>query len=192
MIERTQVYMKSRAAWRAWLNKNHKKKKEVWLVYYKKHTRKPTVAYNDAVEEALCFGWIDSIVRTVDNERYMQKYTPRRPDSVWSQINIRRARKMIKQGLMTGSGLALFNAVKKRGRIAPRARDIKTRLAVPVDLKEALKKKKKAYDNFMNFAPSYKAMYIYWINDAKKPETRARRILRVVGFAEANKKSVML
>ncbi len=184
--------MKSRAAWRAWLKKNHKKKKEVWLVYYKKHTGKPTVAYNDAVEEALCFGWIDSTVRTVDGERYMQKYTPRRPDSVWSQINIRRARKMIKQGLMTEHGLVLFNAVKKKGRIAPRAKDIKTRLAVPVDLEEALKKKKKAFDNFMNFAPSYKAMYIYWINDAKKPETRARRIQRVVGFAEANKKSVML
>ena len=192
MTDRIQVCMKSRAAWRAWLKKNHKKKNEVWLVYYKKHTGKPTVVYNDAVEEALCFGWIDSTVRTIDDERYMQRYTPRRPGSVWSEINIRRARKMIKQGLMADPGLVLFKAVKKKGRIAPRAQDIKTRLAVPADLKVALKKSEKAYDNFMNFAPSYKAMYIYWVEDAKKPETRARRIKRVVGFAEANKKSVML
>jgi uncharacterized protein YdeI (YjbR/CyaY-like superfamily) len=192
MTDQTQVYMRSRAAWRVWLQKNYRKKKEVWLVYYKKRTGKPTVTYNDAVEEALCFGWIDSIVRKIDDERYMQKYTPRRPDSVWSQANIRRARKMIDQGLMTDYGLALFHAVKKKGGTTEHARKVKTRLTVPVDLKAALKKNKKAYDNFMNFAPGYMKMYILWIDDAKKPETRARRIQRVVGFARENKKSVML
>jgi uncharacterized protein YdeI (YjbR/CyaY-like superfamily) len=192
MTDRTQVYMRSRAAWRAWLKKHHKKKKVVWLVYYKKHTGKPTVTYDDAVEEALCFGWIDSTVRTIDDERYMQKYTPRRPGSVWSQKNIKRARKMMEQGLMTDHGLALFDAIKKKGRAEPQTKKIRTRLTVPVDLKEALKKNKKAYDNFMNFAPGYKKMYILYINDAKKCETRARRIRRVVSFAAANRKSVML
>ena len=104
MIDRTHIYMRSRAAWRNWLQKNHKARTEVWLVYYKKHTGKPTVTYDDAVEEALCFGWIDSTVRTIDDERYMQKFTPRRPGSVWSETNIKRARRMIDQGLMTESG----------------------------------------------------------------------------------------
>jgi len=192
MIDRIHIYMRSRAAWRAWLEKHHKTKKEIWLVYYKKHTGKPTVTYNDAVEEALCFGWIDSIVRKSDDDRYMQKFTPRRPDSVWSQTNIRRARKMIAQGLMTDRGLSLFNAVKKKGRTAPHTKKVKTGITVPVDLRKALKENKKAYDNFMNFAPGYKKMYILYINDAKKPGTRARRIRRVVGFARENKRSVML
>jgi len=192
MIDRTHIYMRSRAAWRAWLEKNHRTKKEIWLVYYKKHTGKPTVTYNDAVEEALSFGWIDSIVRKIDDERYMQKFTPRRPDSVWSQTNIRRARKMIDQELMTERGLSLFNAIKKKGRTAPHTKKVKTGFTVPVDLKKALKENKKAYDNFMNFAAGYKKMYILYINDAKKPETRTRRIRWVVSFAQANKKSVML
>lgn len=192
MIDRIHMYMRSRVAWRNWLEKNHKTKKEVWLVYYKKHTGKPTVAYNDAVEEALCFGWIDSIVRKIDDERYMQKFTPRRPDSVWSETNIRRARKMIKRGSMTDRGLALFNAIKKKGRAMPQTKKVQTRSTIPLDLKEALEKNKTAYDNFMNFAPGYRKMYILYINDAKKPETRTRRIRRVVSFAQANKKSVML
>lgn len=191
MTERIKIYMKSRVAWRGWLQKYHKKKKEVWLVYYKKHSGKPTISYNDAVEEALCFGWIDSTVRKIDDERYMQKFTPRRTGSVWSQTNIRRARNMIDQGQMTGSGLVLFNTIEKKS-TTRHAKRVKKKLTIPADLRQALKHDKKAYDNFMNFAPGYKKMYILWVDDAKKPETRARRIQRVVRFARANKKSVML
>ena len=192
MQQLKQICMRSRAAWRTWLQKNHGTKKGIWLVYYKKHTGKPTVTYNDAVEEALCFGWIDSIVRTIDHERYMQKFTPRRPDSAWSEANIRRAHKMIRQGLMTEHGLALFGAVKKKGRIASRAKPAEGDVMVPVDLLKALKKNTQAYENFMQFAPGYRRTYVRYINDAKKPETRTRRIQRVVGFARANKRSVML
>ncbi|MCK4673300.1 hypothetical protein KAT67_04885, partial [candidate division WOR-3 bacterium] len=102
------LYVTNRDDWHAWLKKNHATKKEIWLVYYKKHTGKPRIPYNDAVEEALCYGWIDSIVKRLNNEKYAQKYTPRRAKSIWSRLNIERAKKMISQGKMTKTGLALF------------------------------------------------------------------------------------
>jgi uncharacterized protein YdeI (YjbR/CyaY-like superfamily) len=99
------AYCKDRSEWRSWLQKNHISEKEIWLVYYKKHTRKQSISYNDAVEEAICFGWIDGQTKKIDDERYMQRYTPRRSNSHWSTINIERANKMIKQGHMTKEGL---------------------------------------------------------------------------------------
>lgn len=98
------VYFSNRNEWRKWLEKNHDKEKEVWLVYYRKITEKPTVSYNDSVEEALCFGWIDSIEKGVDAERFMGRFTPRKPKSNWSESNRARAKRLIEQGLMTASG----------------------------------------------------------------------------------------
>ena len=97
-------YAKDRKEWREWLEKNHDKEKEVWLVYYRKSTGKPTVSYNDSVEEALCFGWIDSIEKGVDEERFMSRFTPRKPKSNWSPSNRARAKRLIESGLMTDSG----------------------------------------------------------------------------------------
>ena len=92
------IYITDRMKWRAWLRKNRKIKKEIWLIYYKKHTGKSRIAYDDAVEEALCYGWIDSTVKRIDNDRFAQKYTPRREKSNWSDLNIERAKKLIKEG----------------------------------------------------------------------------------------------
>lgn len=103
------LYVTNRDDWRAWLNKNHKTEKEVWLIYYKNHTGKPTIPYDVAVEEALCFGWIDSIVKRIDDERYMQKFTPRKTNSNWSELNKKRVKKMIKEGRMTEAGMAKIN-----------------------------------------------------------------------------------
>ena len=167
--------------WRAWLKKNYKKKKEVWLVYYKKATGKPTIPYDDAVEEALCFGWIDGKLRRIDDEKHMQRYMPRNPKSIWSQSNIRREKKMIKEGKMTKDGLEKFKLRKHE-------KTEKKFYPIPEDLKTALSKNKAAGENFGKFAPSYKKQYIWWIESAKMKETRKRRIKEVVRRAAINKK----
>ena len=186
------LYVTDRQTWRAWLRKHHRTKKEIWLVYYKKHTDKPRIPYDDAVEEALCFGWIDSTVKRIDEEKYVQKYTPRRSGSIWSDTNIRRAKKMIRQKKMTKAGLALFEETRIKKKWSTRAEIVAQRLKVPPDLKAALGKNKAAGRNFKNFAASYQKMYIWYILSAKKPETRQRRIKKVVALAAQNKKSAML
>lgn len=107
MLMSETLYITDRKKWRAWLRKNRKIKKEIWLVYFKKHTGKARIAYNDAVEEALCYGWIDSTVKRIDSDKFAQKYTPRREKSNWSDLNIKRAKKLIKEGKMTKIGLTL-------------------------------------------------------------------------------------
>ncbi len=97
-------YAKDRKVWRDWLFKNHDKEKEIWLVYYRKSTGKPTISYNDSVEEALCFGWIDSIEKGLDSERFMWRFTPRKPKSNWSESNRARAKRLIEENLMTDAG----------------------------------------------------------------------------------------
>lgn len=106
-------YPKIRADWRKWLTKNHYLKKEIWIVYYKKHTKKPTIAYQDAVDEALCFGWIDGIDKRIDDERYAQRFTPRAKKSSWSEGNVKRYAMLLKQGLMTKAGKKAFENKSK-------------------------------------------------------------------------------
>ena len=106
---------KNRDDWRNWLEENFKTEKEIWLIYFKKHTKKLSVSYDEAVEEALCFGWIDSTVKTIDDERYMQKYTPRNENSIWSKVNKKRAEKMLEQDKMTEHGMKLVEVAKKNG-----------------------------------------------------------------------------
>lgn len=172
----------SRSQWRAWLKRNHDKKPEVWLLYYKKHTGKLTIPYDAAVEEAICFGWIDGKVRRIDDEKHMQRFTPRLRKSLWADSNLKRARRMIKAGKMTPTGLEKF---KNRKGIAPK---ISARKKIPADLKAALEKNKKALENFLNFAPSYKTMYLWWVDSAKKPETRQKRIREIVKRSAKNQK----
>ncbi len=189
MKETKTLYVTNRDDWRAWLEKNYETEKEVWLIYYKKHTARPAISYDYAVEEALCFGWIDSIIRRIDDERYARKFTPRKADSTWSQLNIRRARKMIEQGKMTRAGLALFKGIDKQDL---RERHASKRSVAPPDLRTALSKNRKALENFTNFAPSYRRMYIGWITEAKRKETREKRIKQTVKWSAENKKPGML
>lgn len=177
------LYVTDREELRAWLRRNHKRQKEVWLIYYKKHSGKPGIPYDDAVEEALCFGWIDSTVRKLDDERYMQRYTPRNDRSIWADSNIRRVRKMIREGRMTDAGLAKFRlAGTKKAEIVP------SKFQMPADLKKALAADERAYENFRKFAPSYKKIYIWWVTSAKKEETRRRRVKKAVELVAQNKK----
>lgn len=191
MGKRNEIYCKDRTEWREWLRKNGGKEKEIWLIYYKKHTGNPRVPYNDAVEEAICFGWIDSTVQRMDDKRYRQKFTPRNRGSNWSEHNIRRASQMMKEGKMMKSGATLFEEWKTSDKLPVSGGTTQGEPIPPDDLLRALKKNKRALDNFNQFAPSYKRNFIRWIVDAKKEETRTRRIYKAVQMLEKNVKSFM-
>lgn len=166
-------YPKNRSQWRMWLEKNHNKQKEIWLIYYKKHTGKPRVTYNDAVEEALCFGWIDSTIKRIDDEKYCQKFTPRNHKSGWSELNIMRVKKLIKEGKMTDAGMVKFNPDK----IITPTRIINTdEKDIPSFILDAFKENPLALENFRKLAPSHKRNYLRWILEAKKDDTRQRRL----------------
>jgi uncharacterized protein YdeI (YjbR/CyaY-like superfamily) len=113
--DQERIYIHDRTAWREWLEKNHSGKTGVWIVFFKKKTGKPSLSYEDAVEEALCFGWIDSLVKRVDEESYVQKFTPRKAASTWSASNKKRVQKMIRQGRMTPAGMLAIDEAKGRG-----------------------------------------------------------------------------
>jgi uncharacterized protein YdeI (YjbR/CyaY-like superfamily) len=182
------LHVETREEWRKWLEKHHSTEEDIWLVHYKKHTGKPVLPYDDAVEEAICFGWIDTLVRRIDEERYAQRYTPRTERSQWSETNKRRARKMIELGKMTEKGLQkLGNALNER----PAQPRIKA-TDIPADMKAALKADEQAWKNFSAFAPGYRRNYIEWVLDAKRDETRLRRIESVVERARENKKPGMM
>ncbi len=182
------LYAASRDQWREWLAENHKTKKEVWLIYYKKHTGKPRVPYEDAVEEAICFGWIDSTVKKLEEEKYAQKFTPRNVKSKWSQLNIQRAKRMMRAGRMTKAGLVRCQEAIKNSGEEPRKKPLKNRLNIPPDLRDALSSNERVWKNFNNLAPSYRRLYIRWITGAKKEETRKRRLKEAMALLEQNKK----
>jgi len=185
------ILFKNRDEWRSWLESNHLNEKQVWLIYFKKHIMKNSVTQPDAVEEALCYGWIDSIVRRIDEEKYMQKFTPRNEKSIWSDINKKRVALLIKNGKMTKAGMKKVRAAKKNSywnKI-----NINTNIKeIPIELKLAFSKNKKALTNFEQLVPSRKQQYIYWIATAKKEETRKGRVLKAIHLLERNEKLGMV
>jgi uncharacterized protein YdeI (YjbR/CyaY-like superfamily) len=179
------LYVKDRKELRSWFKKNHDTKKEIWLIYFKKATGKICIPYTDAVEEAICFGWIDGKVKNIDAEKYIQRYTPRSKKSQWSILNIERAKKMIREKKMTKPGLEKYQEGLKNNKIIPTTKSF----SIPLDLTKVLALKPKALKNFNAFPPSTQLMYAYWINLAKKKETRNKRIQEVVERSQQNKKS---
>ncbi|UCD97142.1 MAG: YdeI/OmpD-associated family protein [Candidatus Bathyarchaeota archaeon] len=182
-----ELYVVNRSDWRKWLSRNHDTVEAVWLVYFKKHTGKPRIPYDDAVEEAICFGWIDSLVKRVDDEKYIQKFSPRKTGSTWSELNKKRAETMISEGKMTEAGLIKIEDAKKSGEWF-RNPISKGSLAVPSFIQAALNGNLKAKKNFDRLAPTYKRHYIGWITSAKKEETRRRRLKEALELLEQNKK----
>ncbi|MFN8573088.1 MAG: YdeI/OmpD-associated family protein [Gemmatimonadaceae bacterium] len=168
----------TREQWRRWLSAHGDATRDVWIRFYKRHTGRPRLAYDDAVEEAICFGWIDSIVRRIDDASYAQKFTPRRDGSKWSDLNRERLRRMIAEGRMTPTGLAKAAAVIKRQSNSAR-RDADE---VPDDLRSALVAHGKAWETFQSFTPSRRRAYVRLITDAKKEETRQRRMKEVIAL----------
>jgi uncharacterized protein YdeI (YjbR/CyaY-like superfamily) len=181
------LHFAQRDEWRAWLEAHHATATEAWLILYKKHTGKPSLLLEEAVEEALCFGWIDGLLQRIDDEKYTLRFSPRKQNSVWSQVNKRRVAKLIKQGHMTEAGLAKIKEAKANGQWrAATLREDTTN--IPDDLKQALKINSRAQRNFDRLAPSHKRQYIYWITSAKTDKTRQQRIQETVRLVAENKR----
>jgi uncharacterized protein YdeI (YjbR/CyaY-like superfamily) len=171
--------MRSRDPWRAWLAENHATATEMCLVFYKKHTGQPGLTYIEALEEALCFGWIDGIVRRIDGEKHTIRFSPRRKNSIWSEQNKERVGRLIEEGRMTEAGLAKITEAKANGQWDKATQREDTTL-VPSELTAALAKNTQARHNFEKLAPCYRKQFIYWIGSAKRDETRRKRVAEAV------------
>lgn len=178
--------MSTRAAWRDWLAENHDRSAGIWLIFDRKSSRADRLAYGDSVEEALCFGWIDSLVKPIDADHYKQLFTPRKPKSVWSRTNKDRVERLIAAGLMTQAGIARIEEAKRTGSWS--ALDAVEAMVIPPELEAALEANPKAKAYFHAFSPSARKGYLYWLNAAKRPETRAARVKEIVRLAAANKR----
>ena len=171
----------SRRQWRAWLTKHHSSSPGVWLVFYKAHTGLSSIPYEDAVHEALCFGWIDSLVKRLDDDRYAIKVTPRQRTSKWSDLNRRRWARLKAAGLLTSAGLA---AGPTNNTYAPRP----VVPELPAYIAKALKTNRRAWEFFRELAPTYRRNFVVWIHTAKRPETRDKRIRESISLLAAGKK----
>ena len=181
LTDLAEVYAPDQAAWRTWLRENHTSSPGVWLVYYKKESGEPSVTWDEAVEEALCYGWIDSKVNRVDERRYKQVFTPRKAGSVWSKVNKERLERLIAAGKMTPAGQIKIDQAKADGSWT--FLDSVENLEVPDDLMNALRERDPALENFSAFPDGSKKQILLWIKTAKKGETRAKHIRDVVRSA---------
>jgi uncharacterized protein YdeI (YjbR/CyaY-like superfamily) len=172
------------SAWRAWLQKNHRSETEVWLVFHKRHTGVPSIEYGDALDEALCFGWIDSLIKRLDDDRYARKFTPRKTNSRWSTINRKRYEALKASGRLKAAGLAL----------APTGRsgDLPKVSGIPDYIERAIKRNKAAWKFFQGLAPSYQRLYIAFVDSAKQEATKAKRLQQVMERLVAGEKPGMM
>ena len=185
MVDRGErVQIESRGEWRAWLEKNQDRDNGIWLVTFKKHCGEKYVPYDDMVEEALCFGWIDSVTRKLDDDRTMLWLSPRKSGSGWSKLNKERVERMMAAGLMAPPGLEKIQAAKQDG--SWHALDAIEALEIPPDVDAALASYPSARGNFDAFPRSVKRGILEWIANAKRPETRAKRIEETARLAEDN------
>jgi uncharacterized protein YdeI (YjbR/CyaY-like superfamily) len=182
-----QLYAPDRASWRDWLARHHASSPGVWLVYDRATHRPDRLAYADAVEEALCVGWIDSTARSLSDTQYVQLFTPRKPRSTWSRVNKERVARLEAEGRMAPAGRAAVETARRNG--AWESLDAVEALAVPPELEAALAAHPAAARGFAALAPSARKGYLHWIAQAKRPETRARRVAEVVAHAAAGRKS---
>lgn len=187
-LDMKQIYAKNRKEWRQWLAANYDQAAGVWLVYYKKGSGKPSINYDASVEEALCFGWIDSIIKKLDDERYMRKFTPRRDGSQWSATNKKRVEKMQLQGLMTTAGTEKVKAAKRNGTWDNIEEKPRLTYEMLPEFAELLRRNRKARDTFDNLSETHKKQYLGWIEVAKRTETRERRMAESIRLLEQGKK----
>ena len=185
MSQPSDLDFRTRSEWRSWLEENPTRGKGVWLTLYKKGSSLEGLRYDEAVEEATCYGWIDGRMQSVDGDRFRQWFSPRRGNSVWSKLNRGRAERMMEVGLMAEAGYAEVEKAKGNGRWES-AYTSRVPPEVPDDLIEALMGDEEARDNWEAFTNSVKLMYTRWVLDAKREETRARRISEVVRRAAQN------
>ncbi len=170
-----EVFFNDRSEWRQWLVENHQHSPGLWVIFYKKQSGRTSLNYADFVEEALCFGWIDSIIKKVDEDRFLRKVTPRRPNSIWSDLNKQRIRKLQKENRLAPAGLALIEIAKKSGKWDTKAKP-ETKPVTSTEFLTALNNNPRAKTTFESLAPSQQKNYLLWIHSAKRPETVKRRI----------------
>ncbi len=179
-------YPRNRQEWRSWLQDNHEKKQNIWLIYYKQKSKIPTVSYSDAVDEALCFGWIDSKAKSIDEVKFMQFFSRRKEKSVWSKINKEKIESLINSGLMAPAGFAIIEKAKANGSWT--ILDEVEALIIPPDLEEAFSQKLDAKTYFQSLSRTDQRNILQWLVLAKRPETRQKRIDEIVDLAELGQK----
>ncbi|MFV5692754.1 YdeI/OmpD-associated family protein [Flavobacterium sp. LT1R49] len=187
MEDKEHLYFKNTEEWRDWLHQNHHSSKGVYLIFYKVSSEFESMRWEEAVQVAICFGWIDSTVRKMDEDRRKQVFSPRKDKSVWSKLNKTYIEKLLKENLMHESGLAKIEIAKKNGTWT--SLDAVEDLIMPLDLEMAFDKNSAAFENYKNFSPSYRKSYLYWLNQAKRKETRNNRIAEIINLCSQNKKS---
>ncbi|MBM2841141.1 MAG: hypothetical protein HW412_1669 [Bacteroidetes bacterium] len=185
------LYVSTRKGWRSWLAKRHATEKEIWLIYYKKNSGKPRIPYNDAVEEALCYGWIDSILKPIDGEKYAQRFSPRKPKAKWSAMNIERLRRLLRQKKVTEAGMGA--AKDALGTLRSQRTDRKSRVVIPPDILKALKTDPTTWKNFSRYPASYKRIRVGWIDASRhRPEVFQQRLKYFLKMTAQNKRFGMV
>ena len=187
MTEKPEYYFKNDIAWRAWLSENHHSSEGIYLIFYKVENIEESMRWEEAVKVALCFGWIDSTVKSLGNGKRRQYFCRRNPKSVWSALNKKYIKELSANKLMHKSGLAIIKTGKQNGSWA--ALDDVENLIIPQDLQIEFNKNQLAFYNYQNFAPSYKKSYLYWLKQAKREATRVKRIEGIITFCTKNIKS---
>lgn len=187
MSEKPKLFFERDTDWYNWLLHNHDTSQGVFLIFYKLELKVPTMRWEEAVKVALCFGWIDSTVKSLGNGKRQQYFCPRNPKSVWSALNKRYVIELSKNNLMHESGLEKIDIAKSNGSWT--ALDDVENLVIPKDLQDTFRKNQKAYSNFNNFARSYKKSYLYWLHQAKRETTRTKRIEKIIYLCNHNKKT---
>jgi uncharacterized protein YdeI (YjbR/CyaY-like superfamily) len=183
------IFFKGPEEYRAWLENNHETAKELWIGFWKKSTGKATITWQECVDESLCFGWIDGIRKSIDADSYKQRVTPRRPTSIWSQINIRRVGELTAEGRMRPMGLAAF---EKRDETKAYSFENRTRAVLGAAEEAKLRKNKRAWATWESSPPGYKRVASWWVMSAKKDETRQRRLASLIRDTAAGRKLGLL
>jgi uncharacterized protein YdeI (YjbR/CyaY-like superfamily) len=183
MDERTMetVFAKDRAEWRCWLAKNSARREEIWLAFYKKASGNQTVSYDHAVEEALCFGWVDGMKKKLDEECYAFRFTPRKAKSAWSKSNLQRVERLIAEGKMMPAGLKAYNSGYAR-EVSPMP------VEMPKALEDKFRKQRVAWSNYEKFPPGYRRVTAGWVASAKKEETQMKRLEKLIEFSVRNER----
>ena len=192
MNNRPEIYLPRRNEWRNWLSENYELSKGIWLLFYKKDSGKPTLTYKEAIEEALCFGWIDGIIKNIDEEKYVRHFMPRTNLYNWSETNRKRVELLIKNGKMTEAGLLKIGdyVTTRKLKWETVSKDKMPETFSP-DMIEALKKNTVAYTNFMNMTRSHQKRYIGWVMSAKQEITRQKRMKEAILLLEKNQKNLL-
>ncbi len=178
-------YAKDLAEWHAWLEEHYASLREIWLIYYKAHTGQPCVDYEDSVQEALCYGWIDSLIQRIDEQTYARKFTPRTNTAKWSESNKKRVAKLIREGRMTAAGLAKLGDLPVDGSEPPETKPLP--FTIPPEIEQRIRENPDAWENFNKLAPSQRRLYIGWATSARRAETVERRLKEVIDDLEQNK-----